>query len=84
MMPSQIAFATIATDRQLPLKLVVASFTIPEKVQYTINEVIKGKTFTVTFHQIQKSDEAYNGMLILKTNYKDRPTLRIFVRSRFD
>ena len=78
------AVATIATDRQLPLELAVASFTIPEKVQYAIHEIIKGKTFKVTFHQIQESDEAYSGLLILKTNYTDRPTLRIFVRSRFD
>ena len=76
--------ATIATDRKLPLKLEVASFTIPEKVEYTIDEIIKGKTFEIKFHQIRKSGEAYSGLLILKTNYKDKPTLRIRVRSRFD
>ena len=78
------AVATIATDREPPLELEVASFTIPEKVEYTIDEIIKGKTFKVKFHQVQKSDEAYRGLLILKTNYKDKPTLRILVRSRFD
>jgi hypothetical protein len=78
------AVATISTDREPSLELEVASFNIPEKVKYTIDEIIKGKTFKVTFSQIQKSDEAYSGLLILKTNYKDKPTLRILVRSRFD
>ena len=78
------AVATITTDRAPPLELEVASFNIPEKVKYTIDEVLKGKTFKVTFSQVQKSDEAYSGLLILKTNYQDKPTLRIVVRSRFD
>ncbi len=78
------AVATITTDRELPLELEVTSFNIPENVKYTIDEIIEGKTFKVTFSQIQKSDEAYSGLLILKTNYKDKPTLRILVRSRFD
>ncbi len=62
----------------------IETFNIPEKVKYTIDEIIKGKTFKMTFSQNQKSDEAYSGLLILKTNYKDKPTLRILVRSRFD
>ena len=78
------AVATITTDRESPLELEVASFNIPEKVKYTIDEIIKGKTFKVTFSQIQKSDEAYSGLLILNTSYKDKPTLRILVRIRFD
>jgi hypothetical protein len=78
------AVATISTDREPSLELEVASFNIPEKVKYTIDEIIKGKTFKVTFSQIQKSDEAYSGLLILKTNYEDKPTLKILVRSRFD
>jgi len=76
--------ATISTDREVPLVLEVASFNIPEKVKYTIEETKEGKEFKVRFSHIQKSEEAYNGLLNLKTNYKDKPSLRIFVRSRFD
>ena len=76
--------ATISTDREPPLKLEIASFNIPEKVKYTIEETKEGKEFKVTFSHIQESEAAYNGILNLKTNYKDKPTLRIFVRSRFE
>ena len=78
------ASAVISTDREVPLMLEVASFDIPEKVKYTIEEIKKGKTFKVTFSHIQESEEAYSGTLNLKTNYEDKPTLKIFVRTRFE
>jgi hypothetical protein len=76
--------ATISTDRETPLELKVESFNIPEKVKYTIEEIKEGKEFKVTFSHIQESEEAYSGLLILKTNYMDKPTLRILVRTRFE
>jgi hypothetical protein len=78
------ASATISTDRKTPLELEAASFNIPEKVKYTIEEIQKGKQFKVIFSHIAESEKAYSRVLILKTNYKDKPRLRIFVKSRFE
>ena len=78
------AIATISTDRKTPMTLDVESFTIPDKVKYTIEETIKGKEFKVTFSPTLESEEAFKGVLTLRTNYKDKPILRIFVRSRFE
>jgi len=80
----QEASATISTDKKTLLALEAASFNIPEKVKYTIEEIKKGKQFKVIFSHIAESEEAYSGVLILKTNYKDKPRLRIFVKSRFE
>ncbi|HMA85456.1 MAG TPA: hypothetical protein VKN73_07115, partial [Desulfosalsimonadaceae bacterium] len=80
----QAASTIISTDRKKPLALEVVSFNIPEKVKYTIEETQKGKQFKVIFSHIAESEEAYSGVLILKTNYKDKPRLRIFVKSRFE
>ena len=79
----QDASATISTDRKVPLELEVASFNIPEKVKYTIEETAKGKSFKITFSHIQESEESYTGILKLKTNYEDKETLTIYVRSKF-
>jgi len=79
----QDAKTTISTDREPPLELEVESFNIPEKVKYAIEETRAGKEFKVTFSHIQESEEPYSGYLILKTNYKDKPRLRILVRTRF-
>lgn len=78
------ASATISTDRKTPLVLEVVSFTIHEKVTYTIEETKKGREFKVIFSHIQESEEAYFGILSLKTNYEDKPTLKIIVRSKFE
>jgi len=53
-------------------------------VKYTIEEIRKGKAFKVTFSHIQETEKAYYGILNLRTNYKDKPALKITVRSRFE
>lgn len=76
--------AKISTDREPPLELEVESFNIPDKVSYTITEMIKGREFRITFSHKLESEESYSGALILRTNYADRPRVKIFVRSRFE
>jgi hypothetical protein len=48
-------------------------------VKYTLAKSKKGKEFKVIFSHVQCSEEAYSGTLNLRTNYADRPTLRIYV-----
>jgi hypothetical protein len=69
---------TTAMDR--PLVLQPDSFSLLEKMSYTLVEVEKGKKFIVRFQSTIPLSEALNGYLNLHTNYTEKPEITIFIQ----
>ena len=66
-----------------PLRLQPLSFDLPDKVNYTIEEVQKGRIYRVHFSSIPGAAEKYYGFLNFRTNYSERPEISIGIRGKF-
>jgi hypothetical protein len=66
-----------------PLTLEPAHFDLEGKVAYKIEEIDKGRAFRISFTSIPGVSGRYRGFLDLKTNYEEKPLVRVSVRGRF-
>lgn len=66
-----------------PLTLEPARFDLEGKVAYKIEETEKGQAFRISFTSIPGISGRYRGFLDLKTNYEEKPDVRISIRGRF-
>ena len=66
-----------------PLELSPESFNLEGKLSYTVEEIEKGRRFILRFNSIPLSAQTYKGFLKLKTNYPEKPTIKIKIRGRF-
>lgn len=66
-----------------PLTLIPAKFDLEERVRYKIEEVERGRRFKIHFTNIPGPHGSYRGTLELKTNYPERPVIRIPISATF-
>jgi len=74
---------TIEAGLEKALSLEPGAFSLEGKVEYTIQEVKKGRTFEIIFHALPRTAGAFRGYLNLKTNYPEKPLLNIRIIGRF-
>ena len=73
----------IMAKEEKALKLVPGHFNLSEKVTYNIEEVEPGKIFKVHFSSIPGIVGTHRGFLKLKTNYPEKPEIKIQIRTKF-
>lgn len=66
-----------------PLELTPSAFSLDDKMNYTLEEIEKGRRFKVTFTNIPGPAQTYRGQLKLKTNYPENPEITIEIMGRF-
>ncbi len=66
-----------------PLKLETSAFDLEDKMRLTIEEVESGRTFHLHLTNIPGPPDTFHGTLTLKTNYPEKPEIRIKIRARF-
>lgn len=66
-----------------PLTLEPADFDLEGKVAYKIEEIDKGRAFRISFTSSPGISGKYRGFLDLKTNYEEKPNVRISIRGQF-
>ncbi len=75
----------ISTDMTKPLNLEPEGFTLDEgKISYKLETVEAGKQYRITFRNNPGNPGNFNGELRLRTNYAEKPRIKIGVRSRFN
>jgi hypothetical protein len=70
----------VRAEESRPLKLEEDSFSLGNKVTYTIEEVEPGKLYRIHFTSIPGAPGNYSGALKLKTGYPEKPLLHIPIR----
>ncbi len=60
-----------------PLTLTPETFDLDGKVDYSMEEIEKGRTYRLRFTNVPASAQNFNGSLVLKTNYPERPDLSV-------
>jgi hypothetical protein len=73
----------IVAELNKPLNLTVIEFTPKDKLKYAIETVQKGKKYRIRFTSIPGIKENFRGVLKLKTNYSEKPEIRVVIRGRF-
>ncbi len=66
-----------------PLVIQPEQFDLVGKVDYSLEETQKGKSFRVTFRNIPGPSDFYRGTLTFKTNFPEKPELTIWIFGRF-
>lgn len=64
-----------------PLVIEPEEFNLEGKIAYEIKEVIKSRSYVITFTTLPKIKGMVDGFLKLKTNYEETPTVKIRIRS---
>ena len=65
-----------------PLSLEPVRFTLEGKMNYQIEEIEKGRFFKVYFQATEGLSGAFSGYLQFKTNYPEKPVIRITISGR--
>jgi len=65
-----------------PLKIEPVEFNLSNRLSYEIVEVKPG-SFTRSTSRASKHRRFFSGILRLKTNYPEKPEIRIYLRGRF-
>lgn len=73
----------ILAELDKPLNLSVTDFTLKNKLKYAIETVQKEKEYRIRFTSISGVKENFRGILKLKTNYPEKPEIRIVINGRF-
>jgi biopolymer transport protein ExbD len=68
---------TIRAKENKPLKLEPLRLSISDKVAYELKTIEEGRVYQVILRNIIKKSGIYNGTLVLKTNYPERPEIPI-------
>jgi len=66
-----------------PLTITPVKFDLEGRLKYEVEEVEKGKLFTIRITTIPGPAGSYRGTLELKTNYPQRPVIRIPISASF-
>ncbi len=74
---------TIRAELDRPLKIETSHFDLDKKVSYKIEEVKAGRIYRIHFTNIPGPPEIYHGSLKLKTNYPEKPEIKIRINGRF-
>jgi hypothetical protein len=74
----------IITNLDKPLKIEPDGFTLEGKLNYSIETVETGKQYRVVFRNNPNITGIFNGELRLRTNYTEKPQIKIRVHSRFN
>jgi hypothetical protein len=77
---------TVRAEQDKPLKLEPSHFDLTGKVKvidYRIEEVEAGREFRIHFTSIPGNAGIYRGFLKLKTNYLERPEIKIWIKAKF-
>lgn len=67
-----------------PLKITPDKYNLEGKVSYAIEEIKKGKQYKITFKNNPDVSGRFDGGLRLRTNYKEKPEIKIVISSRFN
>ena len=78
---TRVVEITSGIDR--PLVIQVEQFDLAGKVDYSVEETKKGKSFRVTFKNRPGSFDFYRGSLTFKTNFPEKPEVTIWIFGRF-
>lgn len=73
------AVMTIKAHEDQPLILEPVKLSLPNKVTYDLKTIEEGRAYQVTFRNISKKRDKYNGFLKLKTNYTNKPQITAMV-----
>lgn len=76
------AVVTIRAGLDKPLQLTPSSFSLSEKVAYTLQELEEGRRFELRFTTLPGPSEAYSGILKLSTNYPEKREIIVRVKGR--
>ncbi|MBN2060254.1 MAG: hypothetical protein JW882_07540 [Deltaproteobacteria bacterium] len=71
------ATITVKTKEPEPLNLEFNDFTLSDKVRFGIEEIEEGKTFNLHFSIIPGLVGRHKGVLSLRTNYPQKPSISI-------
>lgn len=66
-----------------PLTLTLDKFDLEGKLTYTMEEIEKGRRFRLQFTNIPGPPQSFYGFLSLKTNYPEKPVIKVRIRGRF-
>lgn len=67
----------LKAQRKEPLRLELASASIPDNLTVTLEEKEKGRTYSLTVKEKGQSEARYRGKVKLITNYPDKPEIDI-------
>jgi hypothetical protein len=73
----------IVAELDKPLHLTVIEFTLKNKLKYAIETIKEGKEYRIQFTSIPGIKENYRGSLKLKTNYSEKPEIRVVIHGGF-
>jgi hypothetical protein len=73
----------IMAELDKPLNLSVIEFTLKDKLKYAIETVQKSKEYLIRFTSIPGIKENFRGTLKIKTNYPEKPEIKIVIHGRF-
>ena len=74
---------TIRAELDRSLKIETSHFDLDKKVSYIIEEVEAGRIYRIHFTNIPAPPEIYHGSLKLKTNYPEKPEMKIRINGKF-
>ncbi len=74
----------ISTGLDKPFKLKPDRFTLEGKLNYSIEPLDKGKSYRIVFKNNPDITGNFRGELRLRTDYKEKPQIKIKVDSRFN
>ena len=66
-----------------PLTLEAEAFDLEDKLDYRIEEVEEGQAYRIHFSSLPVPAQRYHGTLKLRTNYPEKPEIKIRIRARF-
>lgn len=83
--PGQSVTYAVEIRAQLdrPLTLKPMEFNLDGKVTYTLEEIEKGRRFKIGFSNMPCPRGNYRGFLKLKTNYPEKPVIKLRIWGRF-
>lgn len=67
-----------------PLILEPTYFNLDKKLTYRVEEINKGKNYKIHFTNIPGPADSFYGFLKLKTNYSEKPEIKIPIRAKFN
>ncbi len=73
----------IRGERNKSLNLTVTEFNLRDKLKYTMETVEKGKNYRIKFSVLPGINRNFNGILKLKTSYREMPLITFVIHGRF-
>ena len=80
---TQSAKVTITGIEDRPLKLEEKYFDLTDIVEYSLDTIEENRSYMVSIKNIPGASDSFKGYLRLKTNYPEKPEIKIYVRGIF-